>query len=140
MLNELTDVISDAALVLPVAVLPGWNPLSIAAAIFFAVLTEMAGILGLAIGSTRRNDGPFGKSDRAFALGVLGCWLALGWPLGAWVGAAAPALWIVLCCVTIVNRIRLALVKYDESNSGRQRPAICSAGLLKNGSSGHATA
>jgi CDP-diacylglycerol---glycerol-3-phosphate 3-phosphatidyltransferase len=108
-LNELTDVISDAALTLPFATLSGWNPLWVTGAIFFAALTEMAGVLGLTIGSTRRYDGPFGKSDRALALGVLGAWLALGWPVSGWVTVAAPGFWIALCCATIVVRVWRAL-------------------------------
>lgn len=108
-LNELTDVISDAALTMPIATLPGWNPLAVGGAIFFAALTEMAGIWALAIGSARRYDGPFGKSDRALALGVLGAWLALDWPVNDWVRLVAPVAWIALCCVTIVNRVRRAL-------------------------------
>jgi len=108
-LNELTDVISDAALTLPFATLPGWNPLAVAGAIFFAALTEIAGMAGLMIGSTRRYDGPFGKSDRALVLAILGAWLALGWQVNAWVSGSAPAVWIVLCCATIVQRVRRAL-------------------------------
>jgi CDP-diacylglycerol--glycerol-3-phosphate 3-phosphatidyltransferase len=108
-LNELTDVLSDAALTFPFATLEGWNPLAVAAAIFFAALTELGGILGLTIGSARRYDGPFGKSDRALVLGFLGAWLALGWPVDDWVKEAAPAVWIVLCCATIVQRVRRAL-------------------------------
>jgi CDP-diacylglycerol--glycerol-3-phosphate 3-phosphatidyltransferase len=108
-LNELVDVISDAALTLPFASLRGWNPLAVAGAIFFAALTEMAGVMALSIGSARRNDGPFGKSDRALALGILGAWLALGWPVSEWLREAAPAVWIVLCCATIVLRVRRAL-------------------------------
>ena len=108
-LNELTDVISDAALTLPFATLPEWNPLAVAGAIFFAALTEMAGMAGLMIGSSRRNDGPFGKSDRAFVLAILGAWLALGWQVNTWVSGFAPAVWIVLCCATIVQRVRRAL-------------------------------
>ena len=108
-LNELLDVVSDAALTLPFATLAGWNPLAVACAIFFAALTEMAGVMGLAIGSTRRYDGPFGKGDRALALGVLGAWLALGWPVNAMVSEAAPWVWIALCCATIVQRVRRAL-------------------------------
>jgi CDP-diacylglycerol--glycerol-3-phosphate 3-phosphatidyltransferase len=109
-LNELMDVVSDAALTLPFATLPGWNPLAVCAAIFFAALTEMAGVLGLNIGSTRRNDGPFGKSDRALALGILGAWLALGWPVSALTSEIAPIAWIALCCATIFQRVRRALV------------------------------
>jgi len=108
-LNELMDVVSDAALTLPFATLAGWNPLAVAGAIFFAALTEMAGVMGLTIGSTRRYDGPFGKSDRALALGVLGAWLALGWPVSTPVREAAPWVWIALCCATIVQRVRRAL-------------------------------
>jgi CDP-diacylglycerol--glycerol-3-phosphate 3-phosphatidyltransferase len=104
-LNELMDVISDAALALPFATLPGWNPLAVAGAILFAALTEVAGMLG----RTRRYDGPFGKSDRALALGVLGAWLAFGWPVSGLVRQAAPLAWILLCCATIVQRARRAL-------------------------------
>ena len=108
-LNELMDVVSDAALTLPFATLPGWNPLAVAGAIFFAALTEMAGVLGQTIGSARRNDGPFGKSDRALALGILGAWLACGWPVSEVVMEIAPALWIALCAATIVRRVQRAL-------------------------------
>lgn len=108
-LNELADVISDAVLTLPFALLPGWNPLWVAGAIFFALLAEMAGVLGLTIGNTRRYDGPFGKSDRALALGVLGTWLALGWPVSPSVREMAPLVWIVLCSWTAFNRVRRAL-------------------------------
>jgi len=108
-LNELTDVLSDAALAFPIATLPGWNPLAVAAAIFFAALTEMAGLLGLAIGGPRRYDGPFGKSDRAFVLGFFGSWLALDWPVSESVRTAVPFLWIALCCWTITQRVRRAL-------------------------------
>jgi CDP-diacylglycerol--glycerol-3-phosphate 3-phosphatidyltransferase len=108
-LNELLDVVSDAALTLPFATLPGWNPLAVAGAIFFAALTEMAGVMGLTIGGARRYDGPFGKSDRALALGILGAWLALGWPVSDLVKEIAPVLWMVLCCATIVQRVRRAL-------------------------------
>jgi CDP-diacylglycerol--glycerol-3-phosphate 3-phosphatidyltransferase len=108
-LNELTDVISDAALTIPFAAAPGWNPIWICGAIFFAALTEIGGLAALSAGKQRRFDGPFGKSDRALALGVLGTWLALGWPVAAWAATAAPALWIVLCSITVVQRIRRAL-------------------------------
>lgn len=109
-LNELADVVSDAALTFPVAMLPGWNPLWVAGVIFLGALTEMAGVLGLTVGGARRNDGPFGKSDRALALGVLGAWVAFGWPISDWVREAAPAAWILLCCATVFNRVRRALV------------------------------
>jgi len=105
-LNEVMDLISDAALTLPFATLPGWNFWLVAGAMVFAALTEIAGMAGPA----RRYDGPFGKSDRALALGVMGLWLALGWPVSPMVRQMAPPVWIVLCCATIYQRIRRAFV------------------------------
>lgn len=108
-LNELGDVISDAALTLPFATLPGWNPLWTGGAIFCATLTEVAGLAALAAGSPRRFDGPFGKSDRAFALGFFATWLALGWPVADAMRTLLPAAWMVLCAITTGNRLRHAL-------------------------------
>ena len=42
--------------------------------IFFvigAILTEFCGVLGKALGVTRHYEGPMGKSDRAFFVGLL---------------------------------------------------------------------
>ena len=77
-LNELCDVVSDAALYLPFAfVAPfGWG--GVGAVIFLSVLSEFAGALGGSVGGGRRYDGPMGKSDRAAVFGGLGllygCW------------------------------------------------------------------
>ena len=100
-LNELTDVVSDAALTLPFAYVA--NPLGVGAAIFFAALTEMAGLVGM---GERRYQGPFGKSDRAVALGVCGGWLALGWPVSYVARDWLPVGWVLLCGITIWNRGR----------------------------------
>ena len=109
LLNELTDVIADAALTLPFAYLPGWNVFWIGCTIFLSALTEMAGVLALAIGARRRYDGPFGKSDRALVFGVLGFWLAMRWPMPESAGVWIPPLLAGLCCVTILNRVQAAL-------------------------------
>jgi phosphatidylglycerophosphate synthase len=109
MLNELSDAVSDAALTIPLATMPGWNPLLVGGAVFLASLVEMAGISALAAGSARRYDGPFGKSDRALALAIIATWLAFGWPMNVMATDAILGLWMVLCCVTIVQRVRRAL-------------------------------
>lgn len=108
-LNELGDVISDAALTLPFVTLPGWSPLWTGGAILSATLTEVAGLAALAAGAPRRFDGPFGKSDRAFALGFFATWLALGWPVADAMRTVLPAAWILLCAITTGNRLRHAL-------------------------------
>ncbi len=71
-LNEITDVVSDAALYLPFAFIAPFDPLVIGLIIWLAALTEFCGVLGQVQGQTRRYDGPLGKSDRAFLFGLLG--------------------------------------------------------------------
>jgi len=109
-LNELTDVVSDAALYLPFAFLPhfGWLPVMLV--ILLAALTEMAGTVAAMVGATRRYDGPLGKSDRAFVFGVLGLAVGLGMPPAAWQAWIFPALGVLLA-LTIANRVRGALAE-----------------------------
>jgi len=60
-LNEICDVISDAALYLPIAMVAPFGPLGVGLAIFLSALTEFAGVLGPTVGASRRYDGPDGK-------------------------------------------------------------------------------
>jgi len=109
-LNELTDVFSDAALYLPFAFLPHFQPLWVCAAIGLAMATEYAGVLGLMVGAPRRYDGPLGKSDRALVFGVLGLAVALGMSPAPWQGWIMPAL-CALLGLTVVNRVRAGLAE-----------------------------
>ncbi len=77
-LNELCDVVADSALILPFALLPGASLLLVLAVTLLALFSEYAGVLGPMVGASRRYDGPMGKSDRAFILGVLATGIALG--------------------------------------------------------------
>lgn len=105
LLNELTDVLADAALLLPFAYLPNWNPAVVGTIIVLAGLTEMTSLVGQTLTGFRRNDGPMGKSDRALLQGILGTWLALGREPSEWL---QPAM-IVLLIATIYNRARRIL-------------------------------
>lgn len=109
-LNELTDVLSDAALYLPFALVAPFSPFWVGTVIVLAGLSEFTGALGPTVGASRRYDGPLGKSDRAFVFGALGLYVALGWPLPA---AAAWLMPLLAAGVawTIVNRIRRALAE-----------------------------
>ena len=107
-LNELTDVVSDAALYLPFARLVPFDPLWIGVLVLCSALSEMAGILGQTVGASRRYDGPFGKSDRAVLFGTLGLAVALWHPLPAWVGLLIP-LAVGLTAFTVVRRVRSGL-------------------------------
>ena len=127
-LNEMGDMVSDAFLYLPFALVI--SPTLVIAFVLLAILSETAGILGLTIGGDRRYDGPLGKSDRALVLGVMALAIGLGaeittepvavfgiyrevgiamfkaiWP------AATFALMNILLIVTIFNRIRRALAQ-----------------------------
>lgn len=101
-LNELTDVISDAALYLPFVRFFDVN--AVAAVIFASAVSEMTGVIGVMISASRRYDGPMGKSDRAFVFSLLALWVAFAEvpPWGSWIVWAIAALVVV----TIVNRVR----------------------------------
>jgi CDP-diacylglycerol---glycerol-3-phosphate 3-phosphatidyltransferase len=111
-LNELTDVIADAALYLPFAVLAPFSPLWVGIVIVLAGLSEFAGALGPTVGASRRYDGPMGKSDRAFVFGVLGLWGCL-FPLPPWLQWIMPVL-ALLIALTIMNRVSRALAETDK--------------------------
>ncbi|MFV5214781.1 CDP-alcohol phosphatidyltransferase family protein [Azonexus caeni] len=104
-LNELSDVVSDAALYLPFVFIPPFGWASIGAVVFLAALSEMAGALGPMVGAPRQYDGPLGKSDRAFLFGCLGFWLGVAGSLPAAVFWLMP-LAAVGIALNIVNRIR----------------------------------
>jgi len=108
-LNELTDVVSDAFVYLPFAYLKPFDPLWVGAVILLAVISEMAGVLGVTVGGGRRYDGPMGKSDRAFVFGAMALWIGLDGAVTDWVGWAFPRLIVVLLACTIVNRIKNGL-------------------------------
>lgn len=107
-LNELGDVVSDAALMLPFAYVPPLSLASVGSLIFLAALTEFAGVLALGIGSERQYAGPLGKSDRALVIGALGAWIALGLPLPDVAQWGVPV-FAALLVVTIVQRVRAGL-------------------------------
>ena len=108
-LNELGDLLSDAALYLPFALIAPFTPMSVVIFVVLALVAEVAGILGPMIGASRRYDGPMGKSDRALVCGALGLWVGLA-VLPAWAAWIMPLLSLVLL-VCIFNRIRAGLAE-----------------------------
>jgi CDP-diacylglycerol--glycerol-3-phosphate 3-phosphatidyltransferase len=109
-LNELSDVISDAALILPFALIAPFDFLWIGAVIFLAGLSEYAGVMGPLVGASRRYDGPLGKSDRALVFGALGLWIGLGLPLPGWAFWLLP-LMAALLVLTTINRVKKGLAE-----------------------------
>jgi len=112
-LNELGDVLSDLALYLPLCVAAPRALVLILAFSILAALTEFCGVLAQALRGVRRYDGPMGKSDRAFIVGLAALVAALApstlayWP---WVFFAASLLEVWTCG----NRLRGALAPRGE--------------------------
>jgi len=113
-LNELCDVIADAALFLPFALLPGVSPALVVVLVLFALISEYAGVMGPMVGASRRYDGPMGKSDRAFCFGVLGAGVATTLLPLSWIN---PILAVItaLLLYTLFNRVRQGLAQASSS-------------------------
>jgi CDP-diacylglycerol---glycerol-3-phosphate 3-phosphatidyltransferase len=106
-LNELCDVVSDSALYIGFASVLSPAPLFIFA--LLAAISEMAGVVSLQIGASRRYDGPLGKSDRAFVFGLLALGVYLLGPRAEF-NYAIYVLW-ALAAATIVQRVRKSLAE-----------------------------
>ena len=115
-LNELGDVVADAALYAPFAFVAPFAPGWVVAVIILAGISEFAGVLGPVVGASRRYDGPMGKSDRAFVFGALGLWIGLDPAPPAWVGWILPVI-AALCVVTIVNRVRRGVTEAQGAHA-----------------------
>jgi CDP-diacylglycerol--glycerol-3-phosphate 3-phosphatidyltransferase len=117
-LNELGDVFSDVVLYLPLALVAEIESWSIVMFVLSAVIVEFTGVVAVQIGSQRRYDGPMGKSDRAFWVGLLSTLLALGLLDAKW---ATICVWglAVLAIPTVIKRARRALASGGE----KDRPA-----------------
>jgi CDP-diacylglycerol--glycerol-3-phosphate 3-phosphatidyltransferase len=111
-LNELCDVISDASLYLPFAFIPGVSPVLVVLVVVAGIIAEMTGALGPLVGATRRYDGPFGKSDRALAFGLLAVLIGLGVSPGLWTSLYLAVL-LVLTVRTTLNRARRVVAEAE---------------------------
>lgn len=111
-LNELGDVIADAALYLPLALVPGLSPWLVTGLVIAGILVEMTGVVGVQIGASRRYDGPVGKSDRAFLFGLTAFLLGIGVQSGVWSDILLGA-GLTLSILTVGNRARRALAEVE---------------------------
>jgi CDP-diacylglycerol--glycerol-3-phosphate 3-phosphatidyltransferase len=110
MLNELGDVMSDAAIYLPFARIPMVSAPLIVLIVILGIISEMAGVLG----QTRRYDGPMGKSDRAVVFGLVSGVLAIGITPGSWL----TVIWgivLILLVWTIFNRVQNTTILLSTS-------------------------
>lgn len=112
-LNELGDVIADAALYLPFCFLPQvYSPL-VVLAVILSVISEMAGILGAVTIGQRRYDGPAGKSDRALFFSLVALLHVASISLGHWLNAVL-VVFLGLLIWTIGNRVYHSLPRAEN--------------------------
>ena len=107
-LNEVTDVISDAVLYYPIGIILGANINWVVLFLLIAFLTEMVGVVALQVSATRRYDGPFGKSDRAFVFSILALLAACKVRLYPYMNSIFLVL-VILSALTVIQRSRAAL-------------------------------
>ena len=113
LLNELSDLASDAAVYLPFALVPGISPGWVVTVVVLSLIAEAAGLLGPMIGASRRYDGSFGKSDRAAVFGLLAVLLASGAVGVDWINWALSVM-AAMAVLTMINRVRAALREGGE--------------------------
>lgn len=104
-LNEVCDLISDAAIYLSFLTIPGFNVYALFGFVLLAWLSEVIAILSQQTTQKRANQGPMGKSDRAFLFGGLGLLVAAG------VDFTSSGLWVLLLAgfaliITIYRRLQ----------------------------------
>jgi CDP-diacylglycerol---glycerol-3-phosphate 3-phosphatidyltransferase len=114
-LNELADVIFDAAIYLPFGLLPGVSGYLVAILVVLSIISEMAGVLGLTVGGQRQFDGPMYKTDRGVIFSIIGVLFVLGvfpnpWWDWVWIGL------IGLTILTIINRINSTLNETKQND------------------------
>jgi len=119
-LNEMSDVVADAALYLPFALVSGISPALVVCVVILSILTEMAGVVAVQVGASRRYDGPMGKSDRAFVFGLLALLLGFGLDLHWWANAALVVV-AVLSALTVFNRSSKALKELSASDENQSQ-------------------
>lgn len=109
-LNELGDVLSDAALYLPFGLIS--SGYLVVPVVILSIISEMAGVLGATTGGQRRYEGPMGKSDRAFIFAVVSLLFGLRLMPGIWLDAIWISM-IVLLVWTLINRVRSTLKELE---------------------------
>ena len=107
-LNEVGDIVSDAAIYLAFAFVAGISPWIVVLVVLLSWLTEFCGVICQTLTGVRNYRGPLGKSDRAFIFGAFALVIAL-WPQSIGFANAVFAVAALFLCWTSVNRCRSAM-------------------------------
>ena len=107
-LNEIGDVVSDMFIYIPLVAIPKVSPELVCLFVGFSIINEFSGIFGKVLGKQRMYDGPMGKSDRAFVIG-LGCLIYYFNPFSSIIINYALAVCCLLMVVSSFIRLKKAL-------------------------------
>lgn len=107
-LNEFGDIVSDVAIFFPLLKFEAQAIYVIVFFICFSIMNEFAGILAKVVSGERRYDGPMGKSDRAFVIGLYGLLSFLGIRYPEYTSYVF-LIFILLLGISTVTRLKKAL-------------------------------
>jgi CDP-diacylglycerol--glycerol-3-phosphate 3-phosphatidyltransferase len=107
-LNEIGDVVSDMFIYIPLVAIPKVSPGLVCLFVGLSVINEFSGIFGKVLGKERMYDGPMGKSDRAFVIG-LGCLIYYFHPFSFEIINYTLAICCLLMTISSFIRLKKAL-------------------------------
>lgn len=108
-LNEIGDVLSDIVLYLPLTLYVKESIIIIF--VILGIINEFCGVLAKALVNDRRYDGPMGKSDRAFLVGVY----SLIYFFYPQIKSYSVVIFLIACILLLVssfNRLK-GILKYE---------------------------
>ena len=108
-LNEVGDIVSDLFVFFPLLKFQPESVYLIVVFIAFSIINEFAGVMGKVIAGKRRYEGPMGKSDRAFLLGVYGilCFFLISISnYSMWIFAVIILLLLISTCIRIKKTLK----------------------------------
>lgn len=110
-LNEFGDIVSDVAIFFPLLKFEAQAIYVIVLFICLSIMNEFAGILAKVVSGERRYDGPMGKSDRAFVIGLYGLLSFLGFLYPEYTVYVFYVL-IFLLAISTFTRLKKALTNH----------------------------
>ena len=104
-LNEIGDIFSDLFIFFPLLIFEKDNLYLMVIFLCLSIVNEFAGILGKSVSGQRQYDGPMGKSDIAFVIGLYGLLSYFS------VGFGKHSFWIFLIITILVSISTIIRIK-----------------------------
>ncbi|MGZ3797256.1 MAG: CDP-alcohol phosphatidyltransferase family protein, partial [Pseudobdellovibrionaceae bacterium] len=118
-LNELGDVVADVSLFFSFCAVGFIHLETMIVFSILSILSEMAGVVAVQTGASRRYEGPMGKSDRAVLMGIIALLIAGGLQ-SSFIFDIILHLGSLALILTIVNRVKSGLANSKSINSFKE--------------------